>query len=118
MRPDDLPDFGKPPLNEVVLGVQFAPPSGYSQIRAGQVWELFKGKYPHTEEYMPLPPVFETFGPRVVAQANQLEFIDGPMHDRYWFLNDAHDELIQFQQDRLLHNWRGSRSAMAKSFTT
>ncbi len=28
------------------------------------------------------------------------------MHDRFWFLRKGGDELIQFQQDRLLHNWR------------
>jgi uncharacterized protein (TIGR04255 family) len=28
------------------------------------------------------------------------------MHARFWFLSPNGDELIQFQQDRLLHNWR------------
>lgn len=103
----DLPDFGQSPLNEAVLGVQFSAPSGYSQIRAGEVWELFKANYPHHEEHMPLAPVFEIFGGgHAVPQGNQLEFLNGPFHDRYWFLTQDRDELIQFQQDRLLHNWR------------
>lgn len=106
MRPADLPDFGKPPVNEVVLGVQFSTPAGYSQIKAGQVWDLFRTDYPHVEEYMPLAPVFETFGPQIPFAGNQLSFVDGVLHDRYWFLNARRDELIQFQQDRLLHNWR------------
>lgn len=112
MRPTDLPDFDKPPLNEVVLGVQFTNPAGYSQIHAGRVWDLFKSDYPHVEEYMPLNPIFETFGPQVSFPGNQFSFVDGALHDRYWFLNDQRDELIQFQQDRLLHNWRkvGDRS--------
>jgi len=106
MRPVDLPDFGKPPINEAVLGVQFSPPSGYSQIHAGEVWNLFKREYPHHEEYMPLAPVFETFGMHTPPQGSQFEFFNGPLHDRYWFLSPNRDELIQFQQDRLLHNWR------------
>lgn len=106
MRPADLPDFGKPPLNEVVLGVQFSNPIGYSQIQAGHVWDLFRSEYPNVEEYMPLSPVFEIFGSQVPFLGNQLSFVDGPLHDRYWFLNESRDELIQFQQDRLLHNWR------------
>lgn len=112
MRPADLPDFDKPPVNEVVLGVQFSNPVGYSQIHAGRVWELFRPDYPHVEEYMPLAPVFETFGPQASFAGNQLSVIEGALHDRYWFLNDGRDELIQFQQDRLLHNWRkvGDRS--------
>lgn len=106
MRPADLPDFDKPPLNEVVVGVQFSNPIGYSQIHAGRVWDLFKTEYPHVEEYMPLNPVFETFGPQISFPGNQFAIVDGVLHDRYWFLNDRRDELIQFQQDRLLHNWR------------
>jgi len=106
MRPPDLPDFKHPPVSEVVLGVQFSNPAGYTQIRAGEVWGLFKGSYPQVEEYMPLAPVFETFGPQAPTMRTQLSFVDGTLHDRYWFLSEERDELIQFQQDRLLHNWR------------
>lgn len=106
MRPPDLPDFERPPVNEVVVGVQFSNPAGYSQIRAGEVWGLFRDSYPHVEEYMPIAPVFETFGPQAPAFGNQLSFVDGALHDRYWFLSEKRDELVQFQQDRLLHNWR------------
>ena len=104
-RPDHLPDFGNPPLNEVVLGVQFAPAAGYQQIRAGDVWGLFKNEFPHVEELPPLPPSFETFGlpPRPPFGFG---VITGAQHDRFWFLSEGKDELIQFQQDRLLHNWR------------
>lgn len=106
-RPADLPDFSKPPLNEVVLGVQFSPPAGYTQIQAGEVWNLYRERYPRVEEYMPLPPAYELFGlPGMGQTSNQFSFLEGPLHDRYWFLRTAGDELIQFQNDRLLHNWR------------
>ncbi len=105
-RPDNLPDYKNPPLNEVVLGVQFAPAQGYQQIRAGEVWELYRANFPFVEEQPPLPPAFETFG--LPFQGNALNFglVAGAMHDRFWFLSQDKDELIQFQQDRLLHNWR------------
>ena len=106
MRPSDLPDFERPPLGEVVLGVQFSNPTGYSQIYAGEVWNLFRSQYPRVEEYQPLQPTFETFGPNAHAVSNQIAFLDGPLHDRYWFLKEDQSQLIQFQQDRLLHNWR------------
>ena len=104
-RPADLPDFRNPPLNEVAIGVQFGPPRGYSQIRAGEVWALFKSEFPLVEEHPPLPPAFETFGLPLVQQM-RLGFVTGAAHDRFWFLTKPKDELIQFQQDRLLHNWR------------
>jgi uncharacterized protein (TIGR04255 family) len=102
-RPANLPDFENPPLNEVVLGVQFAPAPGYQQIYAGQVWELFKRDFPHVEEQPALPPSFETFGlPRP-----QIGFdLIGAGHDRFWFLTENQHELIQFQLDKFLHNWR------------
>ncbi len=106
-RPDHLPDFGKPPLNEVVLGAQFSPPKGYQQIRAGEVWALFKPDYPIVQEHQALEPAFETFGlPHHVQIGGRLSFVTGASHDRFWFLRQSGDELIQFQPDRLLHNWR------------
>lgn len=106
-RPDHLPDFARPPLNEVVLGVQFSPPKGYQQVRAGEVWALFKSEYPLVQEHQALEPAFETFGlPHHAKVGGRLSFVTGATHDRYWFLRKSGDELIQFQQDRLLHNWR------------
>ncbi|WP_119388053.1 TIGR04255 family protein [Taklimakanibacter lacteus] len=104
-RPPHLAEFRKPPLNEVVLGIQFQPPAGYQQIRAGEVWCLFRDRYPSVEEKPALPPQFETFGP-LQGQRPRLEFLTGAQHDRYWFISKDRDELMQFQSDRLLHNWR------------
>ncbi len=107
-RPDYLPDFKKPPLSEVVLGVQFSQPKGYQQIFAGEVWELFREDYPHVQEQMPLQPNFEVFGlPSQGTVISHLNFGTGSfLHNRFWFLTPKGDELIQFQQNRFLHNWR------------
>jgi uncharacterized protein (TIGR04255 family) len=69
------------------------------------VWALFRSSFPEVEEQPALPPSFEVFGLPQAAQMS-LGFITGPMHDRFWFLAPSRDELIQFQHDRLLHNWR------------
>lgn len=105
MRPDNLPDYKHPPLNEVVVGVQFTPPQGYQQIYAGEVRRLFRKQYPQVSEQPALPPSFETFG-LPSRSGPQIGFISGASHDRFWFLRPDGDELIQFQQDRLIHNWR------------
>lgn len=99
-----LPDFNFPPLNEVALGIQFATPTGYQQIHAGEVWNLFRKEYPQVQEQAPIAPTFETFG--LPTAVGQLSFTTGASHDRFWFLRPNGDELIQFQNDRLLHNWR------------
>lgn len=107
VRPEHLPDFKAPPLNEVVIGMQFSMPQGYQQIRAGEVWNLFREGYPIVQELPALPPTFETFGlPYQHSQTPQISFLTSGTHDRFWFLRPDGAELIQFQQDRLLHNWR------------
>lgn len=106
-RPAHLPDYKRPPLNEVVLGVQFSPPKSYQQIYAGEVRELFRQDFPKVQQQIRIEPAFETFG-RPQSRSNVLErhIIQEFPHPRYWFLSEDGDELIQFQQDRLLHNWR------------
>ncbi len=104
-RPHNLPDFKNPPLNEVVLGVQFQPARKYTQIRAGEVWALFRSTFPNVEEHPAITPAFETFGPPMVRMFN-LGVGVGAQHNRFWFLSERNDEVIQFQHDRFLHNWR------------
>jgi uncharacterized protein (TIGR04255 family) len=104
-RPDYLPDFQHPPLNEVVIGIQFAPAAGYMQILAGDIWKLFKKDFPTVEEMPALQPSFEVFG-QIFQPLPNFGVIGQPTHDRFWFVSESRDELIQFQQDRLLHNWR------------
>jgi uncharacterized protein (TIGR04255 family) len=105
MRPQGLPEFENPPLNEVFLGVQFAPVRGYQQIHIGEVHKLFSDRFPLVQEQMALPPTFETFGLPTGQQMN-FGLVSGAMHDRFWFSSLNAEELIQFQNDRLIHNWR------------
>ncbi len=107
-RPEHLPDFSHPPLNEVLVGVQFAPPIGYQQIYSGDVWNLFRKEYPKVTEQPPLEPAFETFGLPSTSSIGQFKFLTGAIYSRFWFLSEDESELIQFQQDRFLHNWRES----------
>ncbi len=104
-RPNHLPDYNAPPLNEVVLGIQFRPATGYTQILAKDIWSLFKTDFPLIEEHRSMPPSFETFGSKL-SSAPQFQLVANAEHSRYWFINKDQDELIQFQGDRLLHNWR------------
>lgn len=111
-RPKGLPEFRQPPLNEVLVGVQFSPAPGYQPIQAWEVWELYRAGFPSVEIYPPLPPIYEIFGrpgadpAHQTHQAQPFGFFANLPHPRYWFLAANQQELIQFQPDRLLHNWR------------
>jgi uncharacterized protein (TIGR04255 family) len=107
LRPKDLPDFSNPPIIEAVLGVQFATPSGYREIYARDVWSLFEQRFGRVEEHQALEPVFELFGAADAQRVQiKLEAVRGPIHNRFWFVGEGDRELIQFQRDRFIHNWR------------
>jgi uncharacterized protein (TIGR04255 family) len=40
-----------------------------------------------------------------------LEFVKAPLPSRYWFLTDDKAELLQFQPDRFIQNWRKIESS-------
>jgi uncharacterized protein (TIGR04255 family) len=103
----DLPDFTAPPVVEVVLGVQFDPLAALRAAHVGLLWGEFRSRFPRVEDKPPLAPAVELFGTRSASQVEvQLELADTPPLPRSWILNLAGTELLQFQHDRLIHNWR------------
>jgi uncharacterized protein (TIGR04255 family) len=104
-RPVDLPEYARPPLTEVAISVQFDALANYKSVLAGPIWELYKDRFPVVRELIPLPPVFETFGPRQALSFN-FNVLDAPIVARLWFLNANETELLQFQPDRFGRNWR------------
>ena len=106
-RPDDLPDFAKPPIIEAVMSVQFAAPADYREIYARDVWALFEREFGRVQEQPALEPFFEVFGASDSPRAQiKLQQVVGPLRNRYWFLGPDDHELLQFQHDRFIHNWR------------
>ena len=106
VRPSHLPDFTHPPLDEVVLGVQFSPSPHYTSVILKDVWELYRGEFPRVQEMPALEPVFETFGGPSPQPSMEFHFGPPPLRSRAWFISPEQSHLIQFQQDRFLLNWR------------
>ena len=105
-RPD-LPNFGDPPVVEVVLSVQFEPLEGLRVAHLGLLWNEFRERFPKTEERPPIEAVIEKFEPRSPAKVGvRIETYEIPPVPRTWLLNEASTELIQVQPDRFIHNWR------------
>ncbi len=105
-RPNHLPDFREPPLDEVVLGVQFAPIPTYTSVYAEKIWNLFRKVYPKVEEQLLLPPQFETFGGANLQPSFKFQVGVPPVGSRLWFVSEDENSLLQFQPDRFLTNWR------------
>ncbi len=106
----ELPEFSRPPLHEVMAGVQFEPPAGYTSVDARNVWQIFRDEFPTVQEKPPLEPKFETFGgPRIVSEP-ELSIGPAPARTRLWFISSDESHLVQFQEDRFFLNWRRNSS--------
>ena len=106
-RPSDLPNFRNPPVNEVVLGVQFSEIKGFSSVHAGLFWGRIRGEFARFEEHGTLPETFELFGGLSGRDKStpSFELLNSPPVPRYWFINDD-TRLLQVQQNKLFQNWR------------
>lgn len=105
-RPAHLPDFTSPPLDEVVLGVQFDPVPGLTSAHMKDVWNLFRVGFPKIQERPLIPPQFEIFGGANLQPSFEFQVGAGPVGSRLWFVSDEENNLLQFQSDRFLTNWR------------
>lgn len=99
-----LPDFEKPPVIEVVCGLQFVPIRDLIVPYFGVLWDKFKANYPNCREVAPLMPVIERFGAAALKNSipSAIEFLQ----PRVWFESGDGNRLIQVQHDRFLHNWK------------
>ena len=102
----DLPDFKAPPLNEVVLSIQFAALSNLKTVHFGLLWQLLRSRYPNVTEQAPIQTVFETFGTSPQVPQLQIQTLFSPPLPRYWFERPDSPDLLQVQHDRIVHNWR------------
>lgn len=112
--PAPLASFRRPPVVEVVLGVQFSPLVGLQAPRVGLLWSRFRRDFPDTEELPALEPAFETFGTRVPTSAEiKVGISTAPPPIRFCFVNQAETELVQVQRDRFVRNWRKRQASDA-----
>jgi uncharacterized protein (TIGR04255 family) len=108
IRPKDLPDFERPPVTEVVLSIQFATLEKLKSFHIGLLWNRFRAEYPDVSEQATISAVFEAFGapsPQLGPAVQFEQFLSAPM-PRYWFEKRGTPDLLQVQQDRIIHNWR------------
>jgi uncharacterized protein (TIGR04255 family) len=102
MDSPNLPNYGKPPVVEVVSGVMFDPIPGFKLPLVGKFWSEALLDFPVVDEQPPLAPVMEILG-----RGPGVMFIAEPAPvPRVWFTSRNKDQVIQVQRDRFLCNWR------------
>lgn len=105
-RPKGLPDYRNPPLNELVLGSQFAQYQGYTSVDAAGIAALFADEFPIIEEQPARPMGYETFGGTSQGAEFSIGFGPAIQHNRLWFLSQQGDRLLQFEPTGFWANWR------------
>ncbi len=95
------PHFARPPVIEVVCGVQFDGLDSWGSPHYGKFWDCIGSDYPEFEEQPPLGRV------RLAGSSpKEVQFSPLPPLRRVFFVQPPGNFLIQVQQNRFLHNWR------------
>jgi uncharacterized protein (TIGR04255 family) len=103
----DLPKFRRPPVIEVVHGMQFAV-LPLTLVHPGLFYRLIRDRFPKSQTVPPLlPSVMPERASLEMLQAPPgLQFSQGDDVPRAWFISEDAASLVQLQTDRLLFNWR------------
>ena len=112
--PDDLLHFGRPPLTEVALSIQYDPLVAFSLADIGGLRDHFSPSFSRMEYHPVIPPFFETFGPApVFAGQFPFQFANPGVVPRVWLRDDSGGQVLQFQTDRVTRNWRNTGDSEA-----
>lgn len=95
--------FAKPPVIEVVCGVQFATPPGLAAAHIGAFWDTVRSEFPQIVEVMPLSATVEQSDPFALQS---IEFGGLPPMRRSWLVTNDGQRLLQVQENRFLFNWK------------
>jgi uncharacterized protein (TIGR04255 family) len=107
--PRELPEFDRPPVNEVVFGIQFQPLKALRAAHLGLFWNRIRDRYPNTEEQVEVAHLVEKFDALPTRQSEGdllVEVATPSVIPRCWYLDESRLQLTQVQQDRFLRNWR------------
>lgn len=101
-----LPDYERPPVIEVVYGMQFSPLHELRTPLIGLFWQTLKTDYPKFKEMPVLAPVIERFDQEGKTEQPTLELLQEAPLPRIFFLDAQENWVMQLQNDRFLHNWK------------
>lgn len=109
--PPKLPDFERPPLDEVALGVQFDPIEGFGSAHIGAFWNQSESRWTRAVEVAPAGQSQEIVGD---AGHWTLPVLRLELHDRIdvrvQLTNESGDRMLQIENGWLVYNWRGART--------
>ncbi len=95
-----LPDFDRPPVIEVAVGLEFLPLDALTTVELVRLHDRWSDEFPEIRLQPELPSASQ------LASQLPMVFGTGLPPARLWSLTDDENLLIQVQADRLFSNWR------------
>ncbi len=115
--PITRPDWKRPPVIEVVLGVQFDALPALTNGHLGWFWGDMHADFPNSDDVPPIPPVVEAFGDEVPFGFPALGFRPATGDSRLRMTTDDGTRMIQVQNGWLVVNWTKKGDAEYPGFT-
>lgn len=110
-RPEQVPmstrpsDWKRPPVIEVVLGIQFDTLPALTNGHLGWFWGDMHNEFPNSDDVPPIPPVFEPFGDEVPFGFPALGIRHATGDSRLRMTSDDGTKMVQVQNGWLVVNW-------------
>lgn len=101
-----MPSFERPPVNETVIGVEFAPIDRWGVPHFGLFWGHIQDQFPQFSVQPPLVSQIERFDSPEPTQSGMQIDLANPLDPRCWFISADDADLLQVQSTRFLSNWR------------
>ncbi len=102
-------EFDRPPIVEMVLGVQFSPLGGLTAAHLGWFWKQYLGpEWDSATNATPIPDQFELFVEQQWQLLQPLRILlgDGTDTGRIQLSSDQGERMIQLQPTRFHYNWQ------------
>jgi uncharacterized protein (TIGR04255 family) len=104
-----LPDYERPPIDEVIIGLQYQPIGAFSQQQINDLWQRVVQDYPSMQPQAlrfeaPLEPLVSP--PPINIQTGPPPLSVTPNETRVWLVGREDDRLIQVQNGSFICNWR------------
>jgi len=111
-RPEGLPEYEAPPIDETAIGVHFLPVTGYGPELVGDLYGRMRGQYPIFDDSQPrIEPVIEALTSETSLRQSMTSFGISPTPGRIWLISADDSGLLQLQDNLLLCNWRRREAA-------
>ncbi len=92
----------RPPVAEVICGIQFQDVPRWATAQFGRFWSEIASEYPETEDQSPLAKL----SPDMKIRRPEGQILEYPPLRRVFLKESNGRHLMQIQADRFLHSWR------------